>query len=234
MIRSYSRLVVRIKEASRRNEYEFYELGHVGPRKQYEFIRVVINPKDYIKTVVIVSGVHGDEPAPVEAVTQFIEEKHPENNVRLLIYPVLNPWGYVHNQRKSGSNKDLNRTKSLILEPEQSLFFMSLISERVDFLLSCHEDYWSRKLYAYVFGNEYSDLYKAVLQSTSVHMQINMNSSINGYSAREGLILDHRDRSLEDIVSRTGIPSMCLETGMRAGLDNRIMANLAVIETIFS
>ena len=231
-MRSYSQLVGRIKEASQRYGYEYQVLGYVGPNKQFELPRVIINPENYKKTVVVVAGVHGDEPAPVESVIQFIEESHPENHVRLLVHPIFSPWGYVHNQRKNGSGRDLNRTKSLILEPEQSLFFMSLINEQIDFFLTCHEDSWSRKIYAYAFGKQYSDLYKDILKNAEKYMQININDRIDGLPASGGLIFDHADHSLEDIMSRTGIPSMCSETGKKMELESRIEANKEIIRAV--
>lgn len=232
--KSYTKLIRDIKEICQHHGYEYQVLGYVGPSKQFELPRIIINPENYKKTVVVVAGVHGDEPAPIEAVVQFLKEGTSEREVRALLYPTVNPMGYVHNQRKNGSGRDLNRTKSLVLEPEQSLFFMSLLNERVDFFLSLHEDSQSRKLYAYTFGEEHTDLYRAVLKGAEEHMHINLNNRINGYSASGGLIYDHADHSLEDIISRTGTPSMCSETGKKSDMQSRVEANKALIRRSLS
>jgi len=233
MIRSYSRLLARIKEACQQWDYEYQVLGKVGPSKQFELARVIITPSLYKKTVGIVGGVHGDEPAPVEAAVQFLEEGvSGSTRPRIILYPCLNPWGYVHDKRKNGSSIDLNRTRSLQLEPEQSLFLTSLLNERLDFFLAMHEDWWSTKLYAFVFGKKYSGLYSQILNSAEEYLPIHRGKSIDGVEASDGLVLDQHDSSLEDIVSRTGIPCMCSETGKKALFKSRIDANKEMMKTI--
>ncbi|MFH1444712.1 MAG: succinylglutamate desuccinylase/aspartoacylase family protein [Candidatus Peregrinibacteria bacterium] len=228
MRRSFSQLVGRIKEACQRHRYEYQLLGYVGPYKEFELSRV-ITPETYEKTVAVIAGVHGDEPAPIEAAVQFLEEGIVSEGVRILLYPCLNPWGYVHNNRRNHAGKDLNRTRSLQLEPEQSLFFISLLNERLDFFLSMHEDWWSNKVYAFAFGEQHSDLYSRILSAAGKHMPLHKGNTIDGIEARNGLVMDQSDSSLEDIVSRTGIPSMCSETGKRAEFEQRVNANKAMI-----
>lgn len=228
MIRSYSRLVARIKEACRIHGYEYQVLGRVGPSKQFDLSRVIIAPPVYEKTVGIVGGVHGDEPAPVEAAVQFLEEGV-NGSTRIILYPCLNPWGFVHDKRKNHAGKDLNRTRSLKLEPEQSLFFMSLLNERLDFFLTMHEDWWSTKLYAFAFGTQYQDLYSRILNAGGEYLPIHKGKSIDGVEARNGLVMDQCDSSLEDVMSRTGIPCMCTETGKKAEFGKRVAANKAII-----
>ncbi len=228
MRRSYSQLVARIRESCQKQNYKYQELGSVGPCKQFVLPRV-ISPEIYEKTVVVVAGVHGDEPAPIEAAVQFLEEGIVSEGVRILLYPCLNPWGYVHNNRRNHAGKDLNRTRSLQLEPEQSLFFMSLLNEKIDFFLSMHEDWWSNKVYAFAFGEQHSVLYSRILSAAGKHMPIHKGDTIDGIEARNGLVMDQSDSSLEDVVSRTGIPSMCSETGKRAEFEQRVNANKAMI-----
>jgi len=232
MRRSYSRLVARIKEACQRHGYEYQVLGYVGPSKQFELARVIITPPKYKNTVCIVCGVHGNEPAPIEAAVQSLEEGFAESSVRILLHAVLNPWGYVHDKRKNGFGYDLNRTRTLRLEPEQSLFFMSLLKEHVEFTLFMHEDWWSTKLYAFAFGDQYSSLYSRILDAGGKYMPIHKGNTIDGVEARNGLVMDQHDSSLEDVMSRTGIPSMCSETGKKSEWDKRIDANKAMMKAI--
>ena len=58
---------------------------------------------DTPKHVLITSGMHGDEPAGVESVLQFLERDNTAllKNFSFLVIPCINPYGYVHNTRET-------------------------------------------------------------------------------------------------------------------------------------
>jgi hypothetical protein len=61
----------------------------------------------------IFAGIHGDEPAGILGLMDFVREldDHPELGKEFLIhlYPLCNPSGYLAGTRESSSGKDLNR-----------------------------------------------------------------------------------------------------------------------------
>ena len=70
--------------------------------------------------ILITGGIHGDEPAGVEIALRLAEHlaavygEDPTvtsllDRVEIHILPVINPWGYEHRTRKSGSGIDINR-----------------------------------------------------------------------------------------------------------------------------
>ena len=56
---------------------------------------------------------HGNEPAPVYAVKEFIislsKKEIKRKNLQLDFIFIVNPFGFEYNQRYNGDNKDINR-----------------------------------------------------------------------------------------------------------------------------
>lgn len=59
--------------------------------------------------VFLSGGVHGDEPAGVEALLKFLEEAKQHTTFNFLIIPCVNPVGYERNIREGSDFKDMNR-----------------------------------------------------------------------------------------------------------------------------
>ena len=88
------------------------------------------------------AGAHGDEPAPVQATLQFLEEERWRAwpNVRMRILPCINPTGFDLRTRENDRGQDVNRTFKWGNSPE-SLAAMVLIGlERTDLWIDAHED----------------------------------------------------------------------------------------------
>ena len=62
--------------------------------------------------VLLTGGVHGDEPAGVEAVLGFVEEDMSPwlEQVEFTVVPWVNPVGYVRDTRDNGDGADINRS----------------------------------------------------------------------------------------------------------------------------
>ncbi len=58
--------------------------------------------------LIVVAGVHGDEPASVEAVLAWLEDASPSTD-GCWIVPALNPDGVAGNRKNNSSDVDLNR-----------------------------------------------------------------------------------------------------------------------------
>lgn len=104
------------------------------------------------------SGMHGDEPAGVEASLSFMSELTRENsysglNIRIL--PVVNPWGWVHDIRRNGDIKDINR--SLINEPTQESILLKqfLKQQPCSMVVDLHEDQFHKSFYLLSYGDKH-------------------------------------------------------------------------------
>ena len=100
------------------------------------------------------AGIHGDEPAPPEALLRWAETRLPalvrgRRTLPLLILPCLNPWGLVNNRREDEEGRDLNRLFHRKSVPVIAALRKVIARRRFDLTLNLHEDYDARGIYLY-------------------------------------------------------------------------------------
>ena len=95
------------------------------------------------RPVFLGAGVHGDEPAAVTAVLQFLEERRWENypGLQFTVYPCVNPAGYNLGTRENAGGEDVNRSFHGEGTPESRTVRQSLEGDSYDFWIDAHEDY---------------------------------------------------------------------------------------------
>ncbi len=126
-------------------------LGHVGsPSLGYPFYRVRSQGKEARLGICLAAGVHGDEPAGVEAVVRFLEKKPRRDGIFLSAFPCLNPVGYDRGTRENGEGVDLNRQFHERHPPQEVLWTRQAVSkDRYDLFICCHEDREANGCYLY-------------------------------------------------------------------------------------
>lgn len=87
------------------------ESGVVGQATGHHMWGLGCGAQDAARRVLITGGVHGDEPAGVEAVLQFLEQSVADyvRHFHFVVIPCVNPSGYEANTRDNGSGEDINR-----------------------------------------------------------------------------------------------------------------------------
>ena len=95
------------------------------------------------RRVFLGTGVHGDEPAAVTAVLQFLEERRWECYPRLsfTIFPCVNPNGYDLGIRENAAGDDVNRSFLGEGTPESRAMRRVLEGDNFDYWIDAHEDY---------------------------------------------------------------------------------------------
>lgn len=93
-------------------------------------------------TILLTAGMHGDEPAGVEAALQWMEgDAWRPWRVNWLVLPCLNPSGWTHDRRTNADGQDINRH---FLEPDQcpeaDLIRRVLGHQRFLLAMDLHED----------------------------------------------------------------------------------------------
>jgi 8-oxo-dGTP pyrophosphatase MutT (NUDIX family) len=147
-VRDYQELVLRpFQQCAAAGKLQLTEIGEsVVGGKRYPLLRVEAgSPAPGRDSVLLTAGIHGDEPAGVLALRDFLTEKAAGylSRYHFLAYPCINPYGFEHDQRASRSGVDLNRCfLSDCLEPEvQSLTRnLELSSYPFSFAIDLHED----------------------------------------------------------------------------------------------
>lgn len=101
--------------------------------------------------VLITGGVHGDEPAGVEAVLQFLARDNTTllKNFSFLVIPCINPYGYVHGTRETRDTIDINRSFETDDIVEVTIIKRVLGQTQFSLAIDFHEDYDATGFYLY-------------------------------------------------------------------------------------
>ena len=99
--------------------------------------------------VLITAGVHGDEPAGVETVFSMLETRAFPQPARYLIWPCLNPYGFMHDQRENDAGTDLNRILPNPAGTAMDIFQRTIAGRRFHICLDLHEDWEAQGFYMY-------------------------------------------------------------------------------------
>ena len=132
------RLDVPIERIGTAHNYPIYQI-HLAP--------IINTPKH----ILITGGMHGDEPAGVEAVLQFLERDNTAllNKFSFLIIPCINPYGYVHNTRETLDGIDINRAFETEDVAEVTIIKKVLDKTQFSLAIDFHEDYDATGFYLY-------------------------------------------------------------------------------------
>lgn len=92
--------------------------------------------------MLLVGGIHGDEPAGVEAAVSWMESGQADCwPVDWLVLPCANPCGWSHDRRNASANHDLNRSFNLAeCCDEIQIIRAALAGRRFLFSMDFHED----------------------------------------------------------------------------------------------
>ena len=147
--------------------------------------------------VCVGAGIHGDEPAGVEGMLQWLEQlptiRRRLPSAELTIFPCLNPSGYVHNRRVNDAGIDLNRQYKNPRAPvEVRAVRRALDGRRFDLSIEFHEDVDSSGFYLYELV-ERRPIGEPLIAAASRTLPINHSDQIEGMNARTGIIRRNRE-----------------------------------------
>lgn len=119
----------------------------------------------------VFSGVHGNEPAAVEAALRFAEllakDRTLYPGVNITIVPLVNPWGWARNLRRNSSNHDISRTFVGTPSVEGEIIKTLLKSERCSVLADLHGDSNKQAFHVITFDNADLSVAKSITRDVA-------------------------------------------------------------------
>ncbi|MGI6295583.1 MAG: M14 family metallopeptidase [Armatimonadota bacterium] len=197
VIRDYQALISRLRAAAAQPNVEMVQIGEfVSCGQQYEMFTLLVGkPSQDKKNAMIDAGIHGDEPAGVEAAIRFVEQN--ATNDALLercsftVFACNNPTGWERNTRENVDGIDLNREFNLRRQaPEARIISDALQGKCFDLVFEMHEDVDSPGFYMYEIAEDpLMYIGEQVIEAVkSIGCPVNMNECIEGADASNGLI----------------------------------------------
>jgi protein MpaA len=197
------------------------------------------NSSDPIR-IGIFAAIHGDEPAGALAAAAFLAEtaQQPElvENFLVQVYPLCNPTGFEDNTRHSRRGKDLNREfwKSSA-EPEVEILEHELRTQHFHGIIQLHADDTSDGLYGFVRGHTLTEnLLRPALAEAGKILPRNVNATIDGFAARDGIIYSGYEGVLAAPMQSEPPFEIVFETPHHASMDLQVQALVVALRTILS
>lgn len=193
-------------------------------------------------TLYLSAGIHGDEPAGIHAIESMVRDNRFSTEVNWLIFPCLNPTGYLNNKRRNDRGIDLNRDyyyqKSEEIQAHAA--WMKQECPNIDLYLSLHEDWEAKGSYLYEinthpgqkgFANEILDVADKILP-------LDPSPIIDAHPVNARGLIRHRPEPDEIegwpeaifACKHKPLLSYTFETPSTFPLEQRVAAHIAVIE----
>jgi protein MpaA len=210
-------------------QYTVPRFGFLGP-----------NSADPIR-IGLFGAIHGDEPAGAVALSRFLldlaAQPHIAEGFHLEIYPVCNPTGFEDNTRHSRRGRDLNREFwKGSAEPEVQILERELRTGHFSGILQLHADDTSEGIYGFVRGHTLTEnLLRPALREAGKILPRNVNATIDGFAARDGIIYDQYEGVLASPASIDSLPfEIIFETPHLAPLELQVQALVVALRTILT
>jgi murein peptide amidase A len=186
------------------------------------------------------AGIHGDEPAPPQALLRLAQTGFFDARCQWLVCPLLNPTGFLAGTRESHAAMDLNRDYKSPQTPEVRAHVAWLQRQPpFDLIICLHEDWEAQGFYLY----ELNPLQRPSLAPTMIAAAralgpIETAAVIDGReSAEPGIIRPISDPLLRDtwpeaiyLRHHHGPLDYTIETASAQPLEQRITTQTAVIK----
>lgn len=255
-VKTYAELLNRLNEL----DPKLFSISLTGPvatpdgPRVIPLIRTRIEDPSASPSVYLSGGIHGDEPAGVWAILDFLErfaDNSPETRATsFMVFPCLNPYGFDHGTRANGDGIDLNRRFRLSLRTaEVRSVTDSVGGTRFDFSMELHEDVDASAFYMYELVQSGEPPWgRRIIDRLRVDFPIHDSNEIEGSSAHDGLIFRNADQaSFRNLMEeRSDWPqaffhfkngtrrSFTTETPITLSPDERVRIHLTALETAIS
>jgi hypothetical protein len=186
------------------------------------------------------AGIHGDEPAPVEALIRWAEENKTRLGAwNLTIFPCLNPWGLERNIRFDSEGRDINRLYNSRKAPRVTAQLSVIRGRSFDLAACLHEDYDARGFYLYEILSKLPACGGGICGELGRIMDPDDRKRIDGHPARGGLIRRRIHPRLMPghpeafpLHFRHAEITLTFETPSERGIDERVAVQKAFLDAV--
>lgn len=183
-------LAERWRDLARRAGWHLADVARISGYPIYG-LRTAASPRSW--SVYASAGIHGDEPAAAWGLLAWAEaEWRRMREENWVIFPCLNPWGLVHNDRHDARGEDLNRGFQRARHPLVSRWRRFLGATRYRLTVTLHEDFDARGVYAYHLGDSSLPFVRRALARAARVIPRDPRTFIDGLAARDGFIRPSR------------------------------------------
>lgn len=155
--------------------------------------------------VALSAGIHGDEPAGVEALLRFLEGTHIcidegikkwDKVFKFTVFPCTNPTGFEKGTRENINGIDLNRKFNSTNPPEEVMILQdALKGGQFDLYMDFHEDTDGEGFYLYeVMRKGVNHLSEEIIKNISRNYPVDRRECIDGFPNCGGVICPQKDR----------------------------------------
>ena len=235
---NYQALMDQWRTISQKNSLLFNKLTVYDQFPVFEISNQLVRRNE--PALYISAGIHGDEVGACWGLLDWAKQSHDIlTSIPIILFPCLNPWGFVHNSRTDKRGQDLNRIWGMDKHPFTEKIFLRL--EKISILLSLnlHEDFDANGIYLYdpYIGNNQDSWADNILKAGKKSLPLDKRETIEGRSVNNGVIRPRIDNPPEDgipealyLVEKHGSRNFTIETPSEESLRTRISAQLLMIE----
>ncbi len=232
----YNKYIRRLKRICLFRGIPLEEIGKVGRKRKFPLYKIILNPAAKI-TVCFSAGIHGEEISGPLAVLKFLKKYKWSsfNNVRIIIFPVVNPTGF--NSRKRLNYRGINLNQSFFSRPipkEDRIVYDEIKKENIFFFHSLHEDSDEESTYLYCFEKKPEKIYRKITYLQKKFFKLKKGIDDDGTPIINGQLINKFDKSFESKLfqRRKTKYAVCTETPMKKILKKRIALNIRIMNLI--
>ena len=216
------------------------DLGVIGSIENLPVHRLVRQSSTAMtRRLLVTSGVHGDEPAGIEAVLRFLEPTPPAYpGFEFVVVPCVNPTGYVRATRENSRGVDIDRSFETDDEEEVRIIKNLFDSERFDCHVDFHEDWEATGFYMYETFESGVGIGPTIVRRVEAVMPIDPDGeeSKDSESVSPGVLCVQptwgQQGSLPYVLAHNTDHAVMFETPSGTDLETRIAAHLAAFDTV--
>jgi len=201
--------------------------------RKLSVISYVINP-EIEETIMITAGCHGNEPAPIYALYNFLKSKPKIRNKRIVIIPCLVPFGFCLHIDKNITGVDINRDFFSDYPQKETKLLKQLVKKyKPTFVLNLHEDPDEKMFFLYLEGKVYRNKAEKLVSLVSKDMKFYKRKKVHDDMVINGIIEPNElSTSFEDYLTKLDIPNFCVETPGLYPLKDRVNVHEKILKFI--